>query len=75
MCCAEKVSNLIFRTTHTVKTQQVIKSRGHHCGDIELGIPSECGGSGVCTVGSPYRPLTVTGVVLILVLTDIYITY
>ena len=26
----------LFRTTHTAKTQQVIKSRGHHCGDIEL---------------------------------------
>ncbi len=26
----------LFRTTHRVKTQQVIKSRGHHCGDIEL---------------------------------------
>ena len=26
----------IFRTTHKVKTQQVIKSRGQHCGDIEL---------------------------------------
>ena len=26
----------LFRTTHKVKTQQVIKSRGHHCGDIEL---------------------------------------
>jgi hypothetical protein len=26
----------LFRTTHTVKTQQVVKSRGHHCGDIEL---------------------------------------
>jgi hypothetical protein len=25
-----------FRTTHKVKTQQVVKSRGHHCGDIEL---------------------------------------
>ena len=25
----------LFRTTHKVKTQQVIKSRGHHCGDIE----------------------------------------
>jgi hypothetical protein len=25
-----------FRTTHKVKTQQVIKSRGQHCGDIEL---------------------------------------
>ena len=26
----------LFRTTHTVKTQQVIKSRGQYCGDIEL---------------------------------------
>jgi hypothetical protein len=25
-----------FRTTHQVKTQQVVKSRGQHCGDIEL---------------------------------------
>jgi hypothetical protein len=27
----------LFRTTHRVKTQQVIKSRGQHCGDIDLG--------------------------------------
>ena len=29
----------LFRTTHythKVKTQQVIKNRGHHCGDIEV---------------------------------------
>jgi hypothetical protein len=26
----------LFRTTHKVKTQQVIKSRGQHCGDIEI---------------------------------------
>ena len=26
----------LFRTTHKVKTQQVIKSRGQHCGDIDL---------------------------------------
>jgi hypothetical protein len=25
-----------FRTTHKVKTQQVVKIRGQHCGDIEL---------------------------------------
>jgi hypothetical protein len=25
-----------FRTTTKVKTQQVVKIRGHHCGDIEL---------------------------------------
>ena len=26
----------LFRTTHKAKTQQVIKSRGQHCGDIDL---------------------------------------
>jgi hypothetical protein len=26
----------LFRTTHKVKTQQVAKSRGQHCGDVEL---------------------------------------
>jgi hypothetical protein len=26
----------LFRTTHQVKTQQVVKSRGQYCGDIEL---------------------------------------
>jgi hypothetical protein len=26
----------LFLTTHTVKTQHVVKSRGHHCGHIEL---------------------------------------
>jgi hypothetical protein len=26
----------LFHTTHTVKTQHVTKSRGRHCGDIEL---------------------------------------
>jgi hypothetical protein len=26
----------LFHTTYKVKTQQVIKSRGQHCGDIEL---------------------------------------
>jgi len=37
----------LFRTTHKVKTQQVVKNRGQHCGDIELfsGIFGECGGS------------------------------
>jgi hypothetical protein len=25
-----------FRTTHKVKTQQVVKNRGQYCGDIEL---------------------------------------
>jgi hypothetical protein len=25
-----------FRTTHKVKTQQVVRNRGHQCGDIEL---------------------------------------
>jgi hypothetical protein len=26
----------LFHTTHKVKTQQVVKIRGQHCGDIEL---------------------------------------
>jgi hypothetical protein len=26
----------LFRTTHRVKTQQVVKNHGQHCGDIEL---------------------------------------
>ena len=26
----------LFRTTHKVKTQQVVKTRGQYCGDIEL---------------------------------------
>ena len=26
----------LFRTTHKVKTQHVIRSRGQHCGDIHL---------------------------------------
>jgi hypothetical protein len=26
----------LFRTTHKVKTQQVVQRRGQHCGDIEL---------------------------------------
>ncbi len=26
----------LFRTTHKVKTQEVVKIRGDHCGDIEL---------------------------------------
>ncbi len=25
-----------FRTTHKVKTQQVVKNRGQYCGDIDL---------------------------------------
>ncbi len=28
----------LFRTTHTTKTQHVTKSRGRHCGDVELTV-------------------------------------
>ena len=28
----------LFRTTHKAKTQQVVKRRGRHCGDIELAV-------------------------------------
>ncbi len=34
-CGCSQVADL-FRTTHKVKTHQVVKSRGQHCGDIEL---------------------------------------
>ena len=34
---AESFRYDLFRTTHKVKTQQVVKSRGQHCVDIELG--------------------------------------
>ena len=45
----------LFHTTHKVKTQQVVKSRGHHCGDIEL-AGYLAGGSVLFGAGSPYRP-------------------
>jgi hypothetical protein len=35
-CAVDQRADL-FRTTHKVKTQHVLKSRGQHCGDIELG--------------------------------------
>ena len=28
----------LFCTTHRAKTQQVIRNRGQHCGDIELAL-------------------------------------
>jgi hypothetical protein len=34
-CMVDQLADL-FRTTHEVKTQQVVKSRGQHCGDIDL---------------------------------------
>jgi hypothetical protein len=40
----------LSRTTHKVKTQQVVKSRGQHCGDLELAAYlaafGECGRTG-----------------------------
>jgi hypothetical protein len=48
---------VLFRTTHKVKTQQVVKSRGQPCGDIELTrISSQRGGSGDIGVGPPDCP-------------------
>jgi hypothetical protein len=63
----------LFLTTHKVKTQQVIKSRGRHCGDIELtGYLANAAGP-VPLVLDLRIALTSTGVVLTLVLMDIYI--
>ena len=60
----------LFRTTHKVRTQQVVKSRGQHCGDIERYILLTrrvrchwCWTSGLLT--------TELGVVPTLLLTDI----
>ena len=61
----------LFRTTHKVKTQQVIKSRGQHCGDIELaGYLANAAGP-VPVVLDLRIAMTAMGVVLTLVLTDI----
>ena len=48
-----------FRTIRRVKTQQVARSRGQRCGDIELAAYlAKCGGSGAFGAGSPHRPRT-----------------
>jgi hypothetical protein len=40
-----KPMSWLFRTTHKAKTQQVVRSRGQHCGDIELaGYLANAGG-------------------------------
>jgi hypothetical protein len=44
-----------FRTTHKVRTQEVARSRGQQCGDIELAGYLECGGSGSCGAGPTHR--------------------
>ncbi len=39
LCCGDDIHYQfadLFRTTHKVKTQQVVKNRGQYCGDIEL---------------------------------------
>jgi hypothetical protein len=51
----------LLRTTHKVKSQQVVKIRGQHCGDIELTgyltnegrISNQRGGSGAIGAGPP----------------------
>jgi hypothetical protein len=53
---ADQIADL-FRTAHKVKTQQVARSRGQRCGDIELAAYlANCGGSGA--FGAPNRPRT-----------------
>ena len=48
---------VLFRTTHKVKTQEVVKNRGQPCGDIELTrISSQRDGSGDIGVGPPHCP-------------------
>ncbi len=47
----------LFHTTHTVKTQNVTKNRGRHCGDVELTayLPN-AEDPGVFGTTSPHRP-------------------
>jgi hypothetical protein len=55
----------LFRTTRKVKTQQVIKSLGHHCGDIELaGYLTNTTGLVPLLLDLRIASMTVTGVVL-----------
>jgi hypothetical protein len=57
-CMVDQIADL-FRTTHKIKTQQVVKSRGQHCGDIELAgnLANEAApsvGTGVIGAGPPH---------------------
>ena len=61
-----------FRTTHEVKTQQVIKSRGQYCGDIELVGYLENVVDPVSLVLDLRIAQTTTGVLLTLVFMNIY---
>jgi hypothetical protein len=61
----------LFRTTHKAKTQQVIKSRGQYCGEIELPGYLANAAVPVSVVLDLRIDITATGVVLTLVLTDI----
>jgi hypothetical protein len=64
----------LFRTTHKVKTLQVVKPRGRHCGDIDLmGYLTNV--SGPMPLALDLRivqssPTTVSDVVLTLILMD-----
>ena len=61
----------LFRTTHKVKTQQVVKSRGQHCGDIDLAGYLTNEEDPVSLVLDLRIVMTEWGVVLTLLLTDI----
>jgi hypothetical protein len=64
----------LFHTTNRVKTQQVSKNRVQDCGDVELaGYLANTTGP-VPLMLDLHIVMTATGVVLTLVLTDIYIT-
>jgi hypothetical protein len=55
---ADQIADL-FRTTHNVKTQQVARSRGQRCGDIELAVStSRIKRVGASSAGLPHRPRT-----------------
>ncbi len=64
----------LFRTTHKVKTQQVVKSHGQHCGDVQLVgyLSTRRTRCHWCWISA--SPMTELGVVLTLLLMDRYVT-
>jgi hypothetical protein len=69
----DKLTDL-FRTTHKVKTQQVVKIRGQYCGDVELTGYLENSAGPVPLVLDLRIVQTVSEVHLTLVLMDTYTT-
>jgi hypothetical protein len=64
----------LFRTTHKVKTQQVVKNRSQYCGDVELAGYLATAADPIPLVLDLRIVMTVSEVHLTLVLMDTYTT-